>query len=76
MRLALVAHDQMKDEIIGLVHKYKEFFARQELVATATTGGLIAAKTGFKVERVLSGPQGGDVQIASQVACGTVQAVI
>jgi methylglyoxal synthase len=67
--LALIAHDGKKADMIAFVKDNLEFCKSFELVATATTGKLIQ-QTG------LSGPMGGDAQIAALVATGKCQAVI
>lgn len=76
MRVALIAHDQKKDELLSFVRVYQEVFARHQLVATGTTGRLIAEETGLCVERKQSGPLGGDMQIGALAADGLLQAVI
>ena len=73
--IALVAHDGKKAEMISFVKDNIEFFKTFELVATSTTGKLIAG-TGLKVKRYLSGPIGGDAQISALVATGKCHAVI
>ncbi len=73
--LALVAHDGKKAEMIAFVKDNMEFFKSFELVATATTGKHLE-QTGLKVRKCLSGPLGGDAQIAALVATGKCQAVI
>lgn len=74
--LALIAHDGKKDEMIAFARQHRERLARYDLIATGTTGGLIEAEVGLKVHRMLSGPIGGDVQIAAEVVQGKVAAVI
>lgn len=76
MKLALIAHDKMKDEIVEFCRKHVEFFRTCELVATGTTGQRIYEATGLTIERMLSGPYGGDQQIGAMVASGSVQAVL
>jgi methylglyoxal synthase len=73
--LALIAHDGKKAEMIAFVKDNIEFLKGFNLVATSTTGKLIAL-TGLKVKRYLSGPYGGDVQISALVATGDCHAVI
>ncbi|MDO9183985.1 MAG: methylglyoxal synthase [Bacteriovorax sp.] len=73
--LALIAHDGKKADMIAFVKDNIEFFKTFNLVATATTGKLLQ-QTGLKVTKVLSGPIGGDAQIAAMVATGKVHAVI
>lgn len=75
MRIALIAHDRKKDELVQFVLEHRDAFARHELVATGTTGGLVAERTGLTVQRYLSGPLGGDQQIGSDIALGKVDAV-
>jgi methylglyoxal synthase len=73
--LALIAHDGKKAELIAFVKDNKEFFKSFNLVATSTTGKHVK-QTGLPVRRLLSGPIGGDAQIAALVATGKCQAVI
>ena len=76
MNLALIAHDKMKPEIIDLSLKHKDVLSQCKLVATGTTGQLIQEHTGLEVERVLSGPLGGDLQIGSRLSCQRIDMVI
>ena len=73
--LALIAHDGKKADMVAFVMEYRERLAEFDLVATATTGTLIEEKTGLTVKQMLSGPLGGDAQIAAEVATGRVQAI-
>ncbi|RQS76083.1 methylglyoxal synthase [Burkholderia sp. Bp8963] len=74
--IALIAHDAKKDEIVALAGEYRATLARCRLVATGTTGGRIAAAHGLEVERKLSGPLGGDLQIGAELAEGRVDIVV
>ncbi|HEY8490879.1 MAG TPA: methylglyoxal synthase [Dehalococcoidia bacterium] len=74
--LALIAHDGKKDDMVAFAREHRERLARFRLLGTGTTGRLVEAATGLPVERLLSGPMGGDVQIAARVAAGQVHAVI
>lgn len=74
--IALIAHDRKKDDIVTFARAHAAILARHKLMATGTTGQRIQEGTGLKVERMLSGPLGGDAQIAAQVAVGNVIAVI
>lgn len=74
--LALIAHDRMKDDLVAFCMRHREVFQYFELIATGTTGGRIHDATGLPVRRYLSGPLGGDAQIAARVAQGEVEAVI
>ncbi|MEO8395589.1 MAG: methylglyoxal synthase [Chloroflexota bacterium] len=73
--LALIAHDNKKDEMIAFALRHKAVLERYHLIATGTTGGLLSEKVGLTITRMLSGPMGGDAQIAAQVAEGKVAAV-
>lgn len=73
--LALIAHDGKKAELVALVKDNLTFLESYELIATGTTGKLIR-EAGLKVKRMLSGPLGGDAQIAAEVATGRCQGVI
>lgn len=77
MKIALIAHDGKKADMVHFLSGFKEALHRAdiELVATGTTGSHIA-KAGFEVERLLSGPIGGDAQIASLAAEKKLAAVI
>lgn len=74
--LALIAHDGKKADMIAFVMDHKRRLSEFELVATGTTGALIQEKTGLEVKQMLSGPLGGDAQIAALVATGQVQLII
>ncbi|BCQ53980.1 MULTISPECIES: methylglyoxal synthase [Burkholderia] len=75
-RIALIAHDAKKDEIVALTGAYRDTLAQCALVATGTTGSRIASAHGLEVERKLSGPLGGDQQIGAELASGRVHMVI
>ena len=74
--VALIAHDEKKAEIVELTLAHSAQLSHARLIATGTTGGRIADATGLPVECLLSGPLGGDAQIAARCAVGEVQAVI
>lgn len=76
MKIALVAHDKKKDDIVEFVLRYKDIFEQHELFATGTTGRLISEIVGLKVHRFLSGPLGGDQQIGAKIADGEMDFVI
>ncbi|NLY56512.1 MAG: methylglyoxal synthase [Firmicutes bacterium] len=73
--VALIAHDAKKDEMVTFVRTHRELLARYHLIATGTTGKLVQEATGLPVERMNSGPLGGDQQIGAKVASGEVDAV-
>ena len=74
--LALISHDGKKADMVAFVKDHHERLSGFDLVATSTTGKLIADKAGLPVRRMLSGPYGGDAQIAAMVAEGRIRAVI
>jgi methylglyoxal synthase len=76
MKIALIAHDKKKEEIIEFAKKYKEILAKYELVATGTTGKMISEETGLDVKRYLSGPYGGDQQLGGRIAEGQIDLVV
>ena len=73
--LALIAHDGKKAEMVAFALKYRDVLDRYKLVATSTTGRLLTESANLEVERMLSGPIGGDAQIAAKVAEGQIAAV-
>ena len=76
MKIALIAHDKKKDEIIDIAKKYREVLAGHELYATGTTGTLIMGETGLAIHRMKSGPLGGDQQIGAMLANGELDLII
>ncbi|AFZ66585.1 methylglyoxal synthase [Deinococcus peraridilitoris] len=74
-QVALIAHDKKKLDLALFVLQHREVLAHYHLVATGTTGGILQDKTGLKVERVLSGPLGGDQQIGARIAEERIKAV-
>ena len=76
MKVALIAHDKKKSEIIDIAKEYKDVLADYELYATGTTGTLIMGETGLKIHRMKSGPLGGDQQIGAMLANGEIGLVI
>ena len=72
---ALIAHDGKKADMVAFATYNREKLSAYHLIATATTGRLLSTKVGLDVECLLSGPLGGDVQIAARVAAGEVHAV-
>ena len=76
MKIALIAHDGKKADMVSFLRDQLELFKRDdiELISTGTTGGFVE-KAGLEVQRVLSGPLGGDAQIGALVAEKKIQAV-
>lgn len=77
MEIAIIAHDGMKAEMVQFLNKNKDILIQEDitLIATGTTGSK-AEKAGFKVNKMLSGPLGGDAQIAARVAEGKTKMVL
>ncbi len=77
MEIAVIAHDGKKADMVQFLMQNKELILRNniELISTGTTGSH-AEKSGLKVTRYLSGPLGGDAQIAGRVAEGKVAMVL
>jgi methylglyoxal synthase len=76
VRVALVAHDKKKDDIIDFAKRYKDILKDYELYATGTTGKLINEIVGLPIYRFLSGPLGGDQQIGARLAEGNMDMII
>ena len=76
MKIALIAHDKKKNDMIELAIKYKDTLAKHELYATGTTGTLVMGETGLPIIRMKSGTLGGDQQIGSMVAEGKLDLII
>ncbi len=76
MIIALIAHDRQKDDMQAFCLRHRAQLARFDLIATGTTGLRIAEATGLPVQRYLSGPMGGDAQIAARIAQNEVAVVI
>jgi methylglyoxal synthase len=74
--IALIAHDGKKDDMVRLAIAQHNLLEQFHLIATGTTGERVARMTNLVIERMLSGPMGGDAQIAARVAEGKVVAVI
>ncbi len=74
--LALIAHDGKKADLVSFAHKHVDALRRFRLVATGTTGKMLQTELNLPVERLLSGPLGGDVQIGARIAEGRIHAVI
>ena len=75
-RIALVAHDHKKDDLIDWAYYNRTVLANHELFATGTTGKLLEAKLDQKVTKFLSGPLGGDQQIGALIAEGKIDILI
>lgn len=75
INIALIAHDGKKAEMVSFILNNKSFLDKARLFATGTTGGKIEAE-GLQITKLLSGPVGGDAQIATMVALGEIDCVV
>ena len=73
--IALIAHDGKKPEMVNFAMKNKDVLQKANLIATGTTGSYLES-AGFSVKPLLSGPKGGDAQIAALLAVGELEMVI
>ena len=74
-RIALVAHDAQKEAIVAWSLENRARLERFAICATGTTGGRLIEETGLDVERLLSGPLGGDAQLGAMIAEGRLAAL-
>jgi methylglyoxal synthase len=75
-RIALVAHDNMKDEMLEWAAHHRTELGNHVLVGTGTTGRLVQEHTGLEVERLRSGPLGGDQQMGARIAEGKIDVLM
>lgn len=76
MNIALIAHDAKKELMVQFCIAYCGVLSRHALCSTGTTGKMVAEATGLKLERFLSGPQGGDQQIAARIAYNEIDLLL
>jgi methylglyoxal synthase len=76
MKIALIAHDNKKAEMVNWAMRNKEILSKFNLSGTGTTAKLVSDATDLKVKRFLSGPLGGDQQIGAKIAEGKIDLVI
>ena len=77
LRLALIAHDEKKADLVAFAQRHADFLGGCELVATGTTGQrIVDACPRLDIRRMKSGPLGGDQQIGALIAEGKIDALI
>lgn len=76
MKIALIAHDQKKADMVEFTIAYKAILEKHELYATGTTGQRIMDATGLSISRFRSGPLGGDQQIGAMIANNDMDMVV
>ena len=75
MNIAIIAHNGKKADMVQFLLEHKSYLGNSNLIATNTTGSNVE-KVGLKVDKLLSGPMGGDAQIAAQAAEGRIDAIV
>jgi methylglyoxal synthase len=75
-RIALIAHDRRKPDLLDWVAYNRPVLQEHELFATGTTGALVAERTGLPVTRFRSGPLGGDQQVGARISEGELDVLI
>ncbi|WP_237055397.1 methylglyoxal synthase [Microbulbifer sediminum] len=75
-RVALVAHDNRKQALIDWCLQHRALLEQHELLATGTTGARIEAATDLAVERLFSGPLGGDQQLGAKICQGEIDLLV
>lgn len=75
-RIALIAHDNKKQDMLEWAKYNKDLLHHHDLFATGTTGGMLAKEIGLEIERFHSGPLGGDQQVGAAIAEGTIDFLI
>ncbi len=76
MNIALIAHDSKKELMVQFCTAYIRTLSTHTLLATGTTGKMVAEATGLPVQRFLSGTHGGDQQIAARIACNEIDLLL
>jgi len=75
-RVALVAHDNRKGALIEWCSRHRAMLERHHLYATGTTGARVEAATGLVVEKLFSGPMGGDQQLGAKICQGEIDLLV
>ena len=75
-RIALVAHDSKKEELLEWARRHRSTLEQHELVGTGTTGRLVSERLDLPVRTMQSGPLGGDLEIGAMIAQGTIDLLL
>ncbi len=75
-RIALVAHDGKKDDVVNWVDTNKDVLKNHFLCGTGTTARILSDKTGLPIKAFNSGPLGGDQQIGARIAEGNIDFIV
>lgn len=75
-RIALIAHDSKKDDLLEWAQYNRASLEQHKLFATGTTGWLLQHELRFKINRMQSGPLGGDLQIGAMIASGDIDFLV
>jgi len=76
MKIALIAHDRKKDEMVNFTVAFEKVLSQHQLYATGTTGTKIMKQTKLQIHRFMSGPLGGDQQIGAMVATNELDLIL
>ena len=74
--IALIAHDNMKQDLLEWAKFNKQLLSTHDLYATGTTGSVLSSELGLKITALQSGPLGGDQQIGSRITEGRIEFLI
>jgi methylglyoxal synthase len=75
-RIALVAHDNKKQDLLEWAKYNRDFLAEHRLCATGTTGRLLEQTLDIEIDKLQSGPLGGDQQVGAKIAAGEIDLLV